>query len=201
MHHQDESISPLFAVNSQVCQVDRNSSLPSTAPAMTTPSNASAPTPFATTNGCKSDFSSAETAPVRRAFQWDVQPALAGRAQCGFVGLRNGGATCYMNAVLQQLFMQPGIPETLLSVTETEDLDEKNILVQTQKLFGHLLTSQLQFYSPESFWAAFRLWDQKNPVNPKEQQDAFDFFQALIDQLDEELKVSLTICLNQDLIK
>lgn len=33
------------------------------------------------------------------------------RSSSGFVGLRNGGATCYMNAVFQQLYMQPGLPE------------------------------------------------------------------------------------------
>ncbi|VDP54179.1 unnamed protein product [Schistosoma curassoni] len=38
-----------------------------------------------------------------------------------------------MNSVLQQLFMQPGVPETLLAITDTDDTDEKNILFQTQQ--------------------------------------------------------------------
>lgn len=38
-------------------------------------------------------------------------PPVDGRSISGFVGLKNGGATCYMNAVFQQLYMQPGLPE------------------------------------------------------------------------------------------
>ncbi|CAH8660750.1 unnamed protein product [Heterobilharzia americana] len=119
---------------------------------------------------------------------WDVQPIVVGRAECGFVGLRNGGATCYMNSVLQQLFMQPGVAETLLAVTDTDDTDEKNILFQTQRLFGHLLQSQREYFDPVGFWKSFRPWSTNVEINPFEQQDAFDFFQALIDQLDDGLK-------------
>ena len=36
----------------------------------------------------------------------------------------------------------------------------------------------------------FKLWGET--INIREQQDAFDFFQAIIDQIDEQIKVSNT---------
>ena len=52
------------------------------------------------------------------------------------------------------------------------------------------MQSKLQYYSPESFWQKFKLWGQ--PVNVREQQDAFDFFCNLTDQVNERLKVIMT---------
>lgn len=36
---------------------------------------------------------------------WEYLPAVGPRPHKGFVGLKNAGATCYMNSVLQQLYM------------------------------------------------------------------------------------------------
>ena len=101
-----------------------------------------------------------------------------------------GGATCYMNSILQQFFMLPQISEHILSVAD--DLENRNDIVdsslfhQLQQVFGHLMESKMQYYSPETLWKVFRLWGQE--INIREQQDAFDFFTAITDQIDEYLK-------------
>ena len=56
-------------------------------------------------------------------------PPVDGRAACGYVGLKNGGATCYMNSVLQQLYMTPGIPEAVLSVDEDEPNEDRCVFI------------------------------------------------------------------------
>ena len=122
--------------------------------------------------------------------EWNLIPLVVPRAECGYVGLKNGGATCYMNAVLQQLYMIPGICDYLLSI-EDDYAQDKNLSVywQLQNVMAHLKESKLQFYAPEMFWKAFRMWGQE--VNIREQQDAFDFFISMTDQVDEYLSKKL----------
>jgi len=116
--------------------------------------------------------------------EWEFQPPVVSRALSGYVGLKNAGATCYMNSVLQQLYMTHPVREVILSAEL--DSEDETILPELQCVFGHLLESKLQYYSPENFWKKFKLWGQ--PVNVREQQDAFDFFCNLTDQVDEQLK-------------
>lgn len=35
--------------------------------------------------------------------EWEFQPPIGPRSNTGFSGLKNGGATCYMNSVFQQV--------------------------------------------------------------------------------------------------
>nr|XP_025960692.1 ubiquitin carboxyl-terminal hydrolase 24 [Dromaius novaehollandiae] len=118
--------------------------------------------------------------------EFDYLPPVDSRSISGFVGLKNGGATCYMNAVFQQLYMQPGLPEALLSIDDGTDNPDDNVFYQVQSLFGHLMESKLQYYVPENFWKIFKMWNKELYV--REQQDAYEFFTSLIDQMDEYLK-------------
>lgn len=40
------------------------------------------------------------------------------QSSAGYVGLNNMGATCYMNALLQQFYMMPKLRSELLSIDD-----------------------------------------------------------------------------------
>ncbi|XP_034939757.1 probable ubiquitin carboxyl-terminal hydrolase FAF-X isoform X2 [Chelonus insularis] len=57
--------------------------------------------------------------------EWDYLPPVGPRPLKGFVGLKNAGATCYMNSVLQQLYMIESIRVGLLAAEgAATDLNE-----------------------------------------------------------------------------
>eukprot|EP00051_Salpingoeca_urceolata_P010816 m.132959 g.132959 ORF g.132959 m.132959 type:complete len:2404 (+) comp16869_c0_seq3:193-7404(+) len=122
---------------------------------------------------------------------WDTLPQIAPRSG-DYVGLKNPCATCYMNSVIQQLFMQPTVREFVTQVKETvEEVPEErdnSVLFQIQSAFAHLLDSEMQFFAPEGFWKAYRHYGE--PVDVREQQDAREFFDNLVDQLDEKFKAA-----------
>lgn len=63
-----------------------------------------------------------DTEPLR---EWEYLPPILPRPYKGFCGLKNAGATCYMNSVLQQLFMVPTIRYGILSASgATNDPNE-----------------------------------------------------------------------------
>ncbi len=74
--------------------------------------------------------------------EWDYLPPVGPRPTTGFVGLKNAGATCYMNSVLQQLYMVESIRVNVLAAAgaatdpnedfsgeDRFDLDVRNIVI------------------------------------------------------------------------
>ena len=53
--------------------------------------------------------------------EWEYLPPIGPRPHKGFVGLKNAGATCYMNSVLQQMFMIEPIRTYLLAAEGAAD--------------------------------------------------------------------------------
>jgi len=178
------------------------------------------------------------TVPDTSVNEWDFALPIGPRPPRGFVGLKNASATCYMNSVLQQLFMIRPLRNALLAVKipseygEENDLDDEEvrreplvkgpmlpdqpsrnettdekssskdvspthsntqrteyhiqILRHIQRIFGHLLDSKLQYYTPRGFWKTFKFGGEA--VNLRDQHDAVEFLNTLVESIDEALK-------------
>ena len=122
--------------------------------------------------------------------EWEQFPGGVPKQPGGYVGLKNAGATCYMNSVFQQLWMQPSLRDAVLSVdavAETEEERRESVFYQFQMMFASLAASRVDHYAPRGFWRAFKDYDGE-PINVREHQDGLEFFGRLQDQVDAEFK-------------
>lgn len=105
----------------------------------------------------------------------------------GFVGLRNFGCTCYMNSLMQQLFMIKPFCDGILEVEyeSTQSLSD-NLLYQMQVLMANLKFSEKQCFEPRGICNTFKI--DGEIVNVRIQQDADEFLNLLFDKLEELLK-------------
>ena len=139
-------------------------------------------------------------------YTWDYWPRDDVRSPCGYVGLINLGATCYMATAMQQLFMinearacilKSMINEAALANTDSHtSLAEKkskglydNVLLELKRMFAFLQDSEKKAYNPRDFCKVYTM-DQQ-PLNTAEQKDMQEFFTDLISKLEETSNVEL----------
>lgn len=105
-----------------------------------------------------------------------------------YCGLLNGGATCYMNATFQQLYMQPKLRKALICSPIENDLEKVSKVFEALRgVFLQMSGGVEDVIDPSIFWREFKDYDG-NPVDVREHQDAYEFFTRLQDSIDEYMK-------------
>nr|NP_001262922.1 puffyeye, isoform G [Drosophila melanogaster]AGB96302.1 puffyeye, isoform G [Drosophila melanogaster] len=119
----------------------------------------------------------------KQPYPWDYWPRDEGRAECGYVGLTNLGATCYMASCVQHLYMMPQARAAVLRVPPNAARKHGPTLLELQRMFAYLLESERKSYNPRSFCRVYQMDHQ--PLNTGEQKDMAEFFIDLVSKLED----------------
>eukprot|EP01087_Luapelamoeba_hula_P004813 TRINITY_DN1477_c2_g1_i2.p1 TRINITY_DN1477_c2_g1~~TRINITY_DN1477_c2_g1_i2.p1 ORF type:complete len:2138 (-),score=282.67 TRINITY_DN1477_c2_g1_i2:109-6522(-) len=118
---------------------------------------------------------------------WKYYPKSYERSMCGYVGLTNLTATCYMNSLMQQFYMIPGFRWSLLQAPDAAADKKDSTLYQLQSMMAGLQESVKRYVETRPFCASYKGYDGE-PINVGQQQDADEFMNMLLEKLETLLK-------------
>ena len=108
------------------------------------------------------------------------------------IGLRNFGATCYLNSLFQQMFMNPLFAKDLYNFNIDKKLSdgslENSVIYNMQLGFANLRYSCLEVYPLYQFIKSFKKAFNGGPIQFGVQQDSDEFLTILCDELEKEAK-------------
>lgn len=118
--------------------------------------------------------------------KWYIHPSKLSHRKT-HVGLVNLGCTCYMNSMMQQLFMSPHFRNFICMAKDhkkdTMELED-NVLYQAKYLFANLLKSKMPTFNPTALFCSVKdFGGQVLPTN--EQRDVDEFFSMFLDQAEK----------------
>jgi hypothetical protein len=113
--------------------------------------------------------------------RWGYKPESHVKSSTGLTGIRNLRATCYINAVFQQLFFNRTFRARFLQADPLQDWQ-----VALRSIFLKLALTKRPFVDPTPFTS---LWRDPEGIliNPRFQADAMEFLELLLDRLGDTL--------------
>ncbi|KAG0337566.1 hypothetical protein BG004_007591 [Podila humilis] len=105
------------------------------------------------------------------------------KSMTGFVGLKNQGATCYMNSLLQSLFFTNFFRKAVFEIPTDEDEPSKSVALALQRVFYQLATS-IDSVGTTELTKSFG-W---NSLESFMQHDVQEFNRVLQDNLEGKMK-------------
>ncbi|KAI9707767.1 MAG: hypothetical protein M1836_000729 [Candelina mexicana] len=105
------------------------------------------------------------------------------KKETGMVGLKNQGATCYLNSLLQSLYFTNAFRKAVYQIPTEHEAERTNSAYTLQRLF-YLLQTNGSAVSTQELTASFG-WETKHIF---EQQDVQELSRILMERLEERMK-------------
>lgn len=116
-----------------------------------------------------------------------IDRSLWAQAPSRLSGIHNLSNICYMNSLVNQLFMNVDFRNFILGVRVDDPSESQSLLHQLQYLFAHLQLGNNKAAIPLEFTQSIIDFEGQ-PINIHVQMDVDEFFNLLFDRIEAQLK-------------